>query len=373
MVSTGNFGVTSGFFSIPLQVTVGGLRAHRGSDKTGGPCLREFIGDEQNYLVPLAADAALLPVPRFNPIVFHGPTGTGKTFLARGLVQLRNSTNPHASSVITSGADFARDYANAVVTDSLPDFRKRFRSPAMLMVDDLDRLQDKVPAQSEMINTLDELDRKRCQVLVTMKEAPLETVGLAPALASRLSGGLSVPMTTPGHTGRQAILAQLLKLHDMKLTDEAMELLVRSLLFAPVGSAPSFADLNHLVTNLLALTAEGPSEIGADDLRPWLAEQQAARYVPLNRITRQVSRYFQLHVSDLKGPTRQQRVVRARGVAMFLARQWTGKSLEQVGRHYGNRDHTTVLHACRKTEELMATDPAVRQAVDDLNKQLAAR
>jgi hypothetical protein len=255
VVSTGNFGVTSGLFSIPLQVTVGGIRAHRGSDKKGGPCLREFIGDEQNYLVPLAADVALLPVPRFNPIVFHGPTGTGKTFLARGLVQLRNSTNPNASSVITSGVDFARDYANAVVTDSLPDFRKRFRSPAMLMVDDLDRLQDKVPAQSEMIKTLDELERKRCQVLVTMKEAPLETAGLAPALASRLSGGLSVPMTTPGHTGRQAILAQLLKLHDVKLTDEAMDLLVRSPLFAPVGSASSFADLTHLVNNLLALTA----------------------------------------------------------------------------------------------------------------------
>ena len=93
----------------------------------------------------------------------------------------------------------------------------------------------------------------------------------------------------------------------------------------------------------------------------------------MNLITRQVSKYFQMHVADLKGPTRQQRVVRARGVAMFLARQWTGKSLEQVGRHYGNRDHTTVLHACRKTEELMATDPAIRQAIDDLNKWLAAR
>jgi chromosomal replication initiator protein len=373
VVSTGDFAVTGGFFSIPLQVPAAGVRARRGSDKSTGPSLREFIGDEQNYLVPLAADAALLTVPRFNPIVFYGPTGTGKTFLARGLVQLANSKNPQRSAVITNGADFARDYANAVVTNSLPDFRHRLRSPAMLMVDDLDRLRDKIPAQNELITTLDELCRSRCQVLVTMKAAPLETDGLVPGLASRLSGGLAVPITTPGQVGRQAILTQLLKLRGVKLTDEGMQLLVRSPLVASAGGSPTFTELNQLVISLTALTVEGQTEFGVADLRPWLAEQHAARAVPLHSITRQVSKYFRLHVGDLKGPTRQQRVVRARGVAMFLARQWTGKSLEQLGQHYGNRDHTTVLHALRKTEELIATDPAIRQAVDDLNKQLATR
>jgi chromosomal replication initiator protein len=85
-----------------------------------------------------------------------------------------------------------------------------------------------------------------------------------------------------------------------------------------------------------------------------------------------VSKYFNLRATDLKSKTRQQRVVRARGVAMFLARQLTANSLENVGRHFGNRDHTTVLHACRKTRSLIETDPSIRQAVDDLTSQLTA-
>jgi chromosomal replication initiator protein len=373
VASTSEFCVNNGLFSIPLHVTAAGIRAQRGSGKTSAPSLREFIGDDQNYLVPVAVEAALLPSPRFNPIVFHGPSGTGKTFLARGLVHFWKSRNTHRPAIITSGADFARDYADAVVTDSLPDFRHRFRSAAMLLIDGLDRIEEKTSAQNELISTLDELERGVCQVLVTMKDAPLETAGIVPALASRLSGGLSVPMTTPGQAGRRAILTQLLRLHGVRLTDEAMDLLVRSSPLATTGSAPGFADLNQLVVSLLALARERRAEFGVPDLQLWLAEQQAARAVPLNSITRQVSKYFQLHVGDLKGPTRQQRVVRARGVAMLLARQLTGKSLEQVGRHFGNRDHTTVLHACRKTEELLSSDPAIRQAVDDLNKQLTAR
>lgn len=373
MIGTNDLSTTGGFFSIPLQASALGVRARHDAAQGRGPRMHQFIGDDQNHLIPLAADAAVQPVPRFVPILFYGPTGTGKTFLARGLVHLWNARNARLTAVITSGADFAREYSRAMVTDSLPDFRERFRSPAMLMIDDLDRVQDKISAQNELTHTLDDLTRKRCQVLITMKDAPLETSGLAPGLVSRLTGGLSVPVTTPGHEGRKAILVELLKLHRVRLTDPAMELLTGSSLLAPAGSTPSFGDLNRLVTSLAAQMSDDRAEFDIGDLRSWLANQQAARAIPMHMITRQVSKYFQLRVADLKGPTRQQRVVRARGVAMFLARQWTGKSLEQVGRHFGNRDHTTVLHACRKTEELMATDPAIRQAVDDLNKWLAAR
>ncbi len=373
MIGTNDFGTTGGFFSIPLQAAALGVRARRDSAKGRGPRMHQFIGDDQNHLIPVAADAALQTVPRFIPILFHGPTGTGKTFLARGLVHLWNARHAQSTAVITSGADFAREYSRANVTDSLADFRKRFRSPAMLMIDDLDRMQDKVSAQDELTHTLDELTQNRSQVLITMKAAPLATAGLSPGLVSRLSSGLSVPVTTPGHEGRKAILAELLKLHRVRLTDPAMELLTGSSLLAPVESATSFSDLNHLVTSLAAQMGDNRTEFDVDDVRSWLADRQSTRAIPMNLITRRVSKYFQLQVADLKGPSRQQRVVRARGVAMFLARQWTGKSLEQVGRHYGRRDHTTVLHACRKTKELMATDPAIRQAIDDLSKWLAAR
>jgi len=365
--------VTNGVFSIPLHVPAAGKRAQRGPGRPAGLILREFIGDEQNYLVPVAADAVLLPGLRFNPIVFHGPTGTGKTSLARGLVHLWSTRNPRKTAVITNGADFCREYANAVDTDSLPDFRKRFRSPALLLIDDLDPLHEKTAAQDELIGTLDELARRQGQVLVTMKQAPLETAGLSPALASRLSGGLSVPMTTPGEAGRRRILEHLLKLHGLELPEEAIDLLAQTPDNASPRPAPAFTDLSQLVMRLVASQDNEDGKFGVSDVENMLATLEPAEGMSLRSITRQVAKYFHLHVADLKGPTRQQRVVRARGVAMLLARQLTGESLEQIGQHFGKRDHTTVLHACRKTEELMSSDPAIRQAVEDLSERLSFR
>jgi chromosomal replication initiator protein len=103
----------------------------------------------------------------------------------------------------------------------------------------------------------------------------------------------------------------------------------------------------------------------------FLGSQNDLRKPQLRSITKQVCRYFSLKAAELRGPARQQRVVRARGVAMLLARQLTNKSLDQVGRHFGNRDHSTVLHACQKTQSLIQTDPAIRRAVEELTLQLS--
>ena len=114
------------------------------------------------------------------------------------------------------------------------------------------------------------------------------------------------------------------------------------------------------------------ASISEDDLRRCLQTSDGDHAPQLQSITKRVSKYFNLRSAELKGKTRQQRVVRARGVAMFLARQLTANSLETVGRHFGNRDHTTVLHACRKTESLIEEDPSIRQAVEDLKTELTA-
>ena len=369
MVNLAQDCVISGAFSIPLQAGASRPRAKRSRDRASRSSFGEFIGDGENYLVPVVADAVLHSPGSFNPVVFHGPSGTGKTFLTRGLVQLWSARHTRRLAVVTTGADFARDYANAVDTDSVSDFRRPLRSAALLLIDDLEKLAEKAAAQQELVNTLDALLDSGSQVLVTLKQAPLEAAGLVPALASRLSGGLTVPMSAPGPEARRVILQQLLAMHNLELTEQALI----SILEGSHGSARSPSDFAALQQIVLRLAISGKKRgrvIDEAAVQQVLAAQQPVGEIPLKSIVQQVSKHFRVRVSELKGPQRQQRVVRARGVAMLLARQLTELSLQQVGRHFGNRDHTTVLHACRKTESLMASDPAIRQAVQELTSKL---
>lgn len=362
-----------GVFSIPLHVGSTSSSVRRRRERSSERAVGEFIGDGDSFLVPVAAEAVLCSACSFNPIVFHGPSGTGKTFLARGLVQRWREAHPVDVLVTTTGADFAREYANAVDTDSLPDFRQRLRSATLLLIDDLDILQTKLAAQHELVSTLDVLVAQDSQVLITLKQAPLETPGLRSPLASRLSAGLTVPLATPGPGARRVILEHLLARHDLELTASALELAVLNPFNSAQKTLPDFAALHQFVLRLVASRDRSTAVVEFAEVQQILAMQEPRGEVLLKSIAQQVSKYFHLRVSELRGPTRQQRVVRARGVAMLLARRLTGSSLEQVGRHFGNRDHTTVLHACRKTESLMDSDPAIHHAVHELTTQLASQ
>jgi chromosomal replication initiator protein len=354
--------ISSEVFSIPLHISSDSKRLR---DEATGPTLREFIGDDQNYLVPVAAATVLRRVSEYNPLVFYGSSGTGKSFLARGLVRLWSSRNNQRTAIITSGVDFAREYANAVDTDSITDLRGRYRTAALLLLDDLDGISEKSAAQGELRNTLDVLLENKSQILVTLKNTPVEVPGLEPGLASRLSGGLLVPFSSPGSLARRVILEQLFALYDLQVSDTAIDWILSE---ESSLSGPDFAKLHQLTLRLATAETESPLDVEA--IQDLLGNQQPERRLSLRSISQRVSRYFDIRVSELKGPKRLKRVVRARGVAMLLSRLLTDCSLEQVGQHFGNRDHTTVLHACRKTESLVSSDPEIRQALEDLTRQL---
>lgn len=350
--------VVTGVFSIPLDAPRAALHNSNGD----GPRLplREFISGNENALARVAAED-LLTGDRYNPLVFCGEPGTGKSHLCRGLAARWRRQHPKAKVRVIHGADFARRYAAAVEADDVDEFRRKFRKLDLLLLENLTELASKPSAQQELIVTLDHLLAEDRRVLVTSTKLPAQIGKLSPALASRLSAGLIVPLTRPAAKPRRAILQRLAAAHKIEFTQAALDTLVRQL-------DATVPELNHVV---VTLAAQGP-KIDANAVHNYLADGETASRPTLRTITSRVARYFKLKSSDLKGPTRRQAVVRARGVAMLLARQLTGKSLEEVGRHYGGRDHTTVLHACRKTESLLEDDPATRHAVEEIRNQLTA-
>jgi chromosomal replication initiator protein len=301
----------------------------------------------------------------YNPVVLCGGTGTGKSLLAHGVAGRFRDQNKGARIVFTTGADFARDYALALQTDSLQDMRHKYRRASLLVIDDLHEIASKTGAQNELIRTLNSSLKRDRGVVATLRQSPLETASLLPGLASRLSGGLLVPLQPPGEAARRQILEQLAAARGASLTTDVIDLIVAGIPGA--SSKPVTVPQLQAILNRLDSCPSSPGEeIDEQQVRECLISRQSAVEPQLRSIAKHVCKYFKVRLTDLRGPARQQKIVRSRGVAMLLARRLTANSLEQIGRYFGNRDHTTVLHACRKTESMMESDPSIRQAVEEL-------
>lgn len=362
--------VVDGVFSIPLEADGSAIRPSRCSRRNSPINLRQYIGGKENVMVQAAVDFSRHRSKAYNPLVFFGPAETGKTLLAHGLAARWKQQNPDGRILAVTGGEFAKQYRNAVQTDLLKDLRAKYHSLELLVIDDLDDTAGRTGTQTELIHTFDALFELNRPVIATLKRSPFDEDRLVPGLVSRLSAGLSVPLCPPELKARRVILQRLGQLHSIALSESVVDLIAEAL---PKVAAqpPTIPQLNTTVLQLDKLARKESQPIDEHLARHCLASRLACPRLDLKSVIKKVSRYFNLKVADLKGPTRRQHVVRARGVAILLARRLTDKSLEQVGRHFGNRDHTTVLHACRKTESLIQSDPMIRRAVDELTLQLS--
>jgi len=362
--------VTAGVVSIPLRDP-----SQRLPPKGKSVLLEnEFIAGEENALVRSIAQSVLQtatsskskpsnanPWISYNPWVIYGRSGVGKSHLARGLLGMLQAGG--ASTVWLSGADFARQFADAVETNSVNEARENLLQYDYILLDDLHQIRDKKPAQQELIILLDALLESGRRIIATLEKSPSESPRLLPALASRLSAGLVTPLHPPGAFARQQLIERFSEHLELDLSAPMIESLANNV----TGTAPELKQV--LLTSLTEAEAAG-EPYSEDFLAHFLGDRQAAQKPTLRNITSKVCSRFNVKASDLKSATRRQAVVRARGVAMYIARQLTDKTLEEVGKHYGGRDHTTVLHACRKTESLLTTEPDLKKLVDEITDQL---
>jgi chromosomal replication initiator protein len=356
--------MANGVVDIPLP----GRPLESAAEQGGAVAACHFLAGPENRLVEVAVRSVIEgPTCGFNPLVFYGPSGTGKSHLAHGLAAAWKARDRRQRVVCTTAVDFARELADAIETQGVDEFRTKHRGAAFLVVEDLGMLatrkSGKLNAQEELIHTLDALVAEDRWVVVTASVPPAALPGILPALQSRLTAGLMVPLAPPGIEARLAILEQLAAIRDIPLPEAVARVLAEGL----VATAPELAG------SLLQLAA--PAEFKTDGFDVEAAERYVAKrgdkHRPsLHEIALATARHFSLRLSDLRSPVRRRALVVARGVAVYLARQLTDENLQQIGGYFCGRDHSTVMHSCRKTEELIGSDPAVREAVDRLTKTL---
>lgn len=354
-----------------------------GSDKETKPPSASEPFDRSAFGSALPEDLREL---LYNPLVFFGASGLGKSHLTWGLAARWAEENPKRRPIVVAAVDFARSYATAIETDSLPDFRKNFQGAGLLLVEDLQQIESKRPAQLELRRLIDDVLADGAAVLVTMRRSPIELTGLDPGLASRLMQGLTAPMQPPGEAVRRRMIERVATLHRLPFATDALALLSQRL----EGTLPElnhallqFASRGDGVARMLAgsTSARGSERETGDSIEPppaldessvaeFLEERDKSLQPSLKSIAQAVAKYFKLRIADLKGKTRRQNVVHARAIGMFLSRELTDESLERVGKHYGGRDHTTVIHACRKAAADLETDAETRRAIHELRLQL---
>lgn len=328
-----------------------------------------FVTDTSNRVAFNAAKALAEPgKPRFSPLYLHSSTGQGKTHLMHAIGHAFLEACPEASAIYMPAERFMFEFVRAVREKDTFAFKARLRGVDLLMIDDLQFIAGKESTQEEFFHTVDEFMREGKRLVIAADRSPLALEGIEARLASRLGSGLAADIK-PAELGlRRAILDR--KLEDMPGAAVPAEVL--DLLAARISSSVRELEgaLNRLVAyaqlNDEAVTIEFAESVLGEALRG------SQRRITIDEIQKAVSSHFDVKQLDLVSQRRAVAIARPRQIAMYLAKRLTTRSLPEIGRKFGNRDHSTVIHAVRRIEELRGTDSEIDTAVRSLMRQLEA-
>jgi chromosomal replication initiator protein len=269
----------------------------------------------------------------------------------------------------TTAVDFARELAEAIESQGIEEFRAKYRQASMVVFEDLGELgqkrSEKLSAQEELIHTLDDLVRRESWVILTCSKSPAEMNDILPGLQSRLMAGLTVPVAPPESETCLTILEHVAQSRQLHLPKSAALTLAKSFR----GTVP---ELLGVLTQLEVPARREGTTIDSRTVRHFLDEKHRQESPEIPQIAAAAAKHFHLKLSELRSSSRQRAVVNARAVAIYLARQITHASFEQIGEYFGGRDHTTMMHSCRKMEELLHDDPAFRREIEQLEKKIVA-
>jgi chromosomal replication initiator protein len=328
--------------------------------------LESFVLGPGNRLAHAACQAvAERPAAAYNPLLLCGGHGLGKTHLLQALARELQRRYPTSPVKLVSGEEFANAYLTALQAKKLDAFRQEYRRVHTLLVDDVQFLAGKEKTQDEFLHTFNSLLHSNRQIVLAATLPPREIPRLDPRLLERFQSGLLANLAAPDYETRLALLRAKAASRDVALPPEAAELLATRL-------ERSVREMEGAVLKLAALSAAEGREPDKDLALLALRELGYLREgpLPLDDILAAVAQHTHVTADEIRGAKRHASLVRARHIAMYLAKQLGRASLPEIGRFFGNRDHSTVLHAVRKIDREIRHDESVRADVETLRLKL---
>ena len=306
----------------------------------------------------------------FNPLFLYGGVGLGKTHLMHAIAWELHARNPELRVLYLSAEQFMYRFVTALRERNVMDFKNLFRSVDVLMVDDLQFIAGKESTQEEFFHTFNALVDQNRQLVFSADRAPGEIKDLEDRIKSRLQSGLVVDLHPTDYELRLGILQQKVALNranygDVVIGDGVLEFLAHRI-------TTNVRILEGALTRLFALASLVGREITLDLAQDTLADilRSSERKVTVEEIQRKVADHYNIRLSDMIGPKRQRTIARPRQIAMYLAKSLTTRSLPDIGRRFGGRDHTTIMHGVRRVEELRATDSQLAEDLELLRRLL---
>jgi len=363
--------------SLPVETTttrgraaeVDGDFAPRGNLNPDYTFANFVVGSGTDLAYAAASAVASMPGDHFNPLFVHGGVGLGKTHLMHAIGNHIRTSRPAARICYVTAEQFMSELILAIQQRKQPEFKIKYRSVDVLLVDDVAFLAGKESTQEEFFHTFNALHDLKKQIVLTSDRSPKEITTLEERLRSRFEWGLITDIQPPNLETRIAILKRKVDTNGIAISDDVIQ-------FIAANITDNIRRLEGALVRLQAfasLTRRGIDLEMASEVLSSFFQGPVTGPTRIADVIEVVADYFDFTVDQLKSKRRTQDLARARQVAMHLARELTGASLNQIGRALGGRDHSTVSHACQTIKTLVEKDPRFRGVVKDITDRVRAR
>jgi chromosomal replication initiator protein len=325
------------------------------------------VGPPNELAFAAASRVAELDTPPFNPLFLYGGVGLGKTHLMHAIAWQTRRQNPGRKVVYLSAEKFMYQFIKALRFKDTMSFKELFRSADVLMVDDVQFIGGKGSTQEEFFHTFNTLVDRGRQIVVSADRSPTELLGLEERIRSRLGWGLVVDIHPTTFDLRLDILRRKAALlaREAEVPDRVLEFLAHRI---TANVRELEGALNRVAAQATLVGRAITLEIAQEVLQDLLRAHE--RRITIEEIQKRVAEHYRLRMADMLSARRARAVARPRQVAMYLAKQLTPRSLPEIGRKFGGRDHTTVMHAIRRIDELRAVDAVLNEDIEQLRRLL---